>query len=223
MLSCSCSTINEFAMIRKSTPILLSGWGAFLAIAGVVSLALDLAAPRATLSDGSSFPLFLGGSWTLGWVGVMGIMLLPAIAMREFGKVPIDRGLAFLWCAAVFFGWVYLHVIGPEGQTPLPARPNLSMLGGLVLCWRLLTRPREPAVEDGNAPRSAIWKFCILPGDQCNCGLEKVCDLPDCKCERRHVCTDGRCKCERPKVCLKAECNCKWPKAYSSQSHRSPR
>jgi hypothetical protein len=133
-------------MQPSSKSILCSGWGLFLGVAGILSIVLDMAAPSVKLADGTSFPLFRGGSFTLGWLTIVGMMIAPAAALRQFRLAPINKFLAFLWCVVVFFGWVASHALFAGGDPNDPPKPNLTFVAGLVLCWRLLTR------RDGQSP-----------------------------------------------------------------------
>jgi hypothetical protein len=116
--------------------ILKSGWGIFLAVSGVVSVVLDMSIP-------GDFPLFRGSSFTLGWIFIIGILIVPAASTRYFGAAPINSALAVTWCIAGFVAWVVIHSIAAEVDPGKPVRPNLALLGGLILCWRLLTKPRQ--------------------------------------------------------------------------------
>jgi hypothetical protein len=108
-------------------------------IAGVISVILDFSSPNFTTSNGLSVPLNWGGSFTLGWLTIVLLMILPAGLMRSTGVAPIHGLLAFLWCIVVLWGWNVLH-LGVDTSSYSQPRPNLSIFGGLILCWRLLTK-----------------------------------------------------------------------------------
>lgn len=140
-------------MQPTSSSILKSGWGMFMLIAGVISVILDISSPHVTISDGQSIPLFRGGSFTLGWLTIVLLMILPAALMRQTGVAPIHKFLAFLWCFVVFLGWNVLHSLSADTSSHTPPRPNLAFIGGLILCWRLLTkRPDTEATSATNEP-----------------------------------------------------------------------
>lgn len=116
-------------MKPTTSTILKSGWGIFLAVAGVASVVLDVATHGA-------------GSFTLGWLGIAVVMVAPASAARSSGFAPIHKGLGVLWCIVAFFGWIIIHALGADtGHSP---RANLAVVAGLVLCWRLLTQTDKP-------------------------------------------------------------------------------
>lgn len=120
-------------------------------IAGIISVILDISSPQVTISGGQSIPLFRGGSFTLGWLTIVLVMIVPAALMRQTGVAPIHKGLAFLWCFAVFIGWNVVHALGADPSSHNPPRPNLAFIGGLVLCWRLLAkRPDSEAAPNTN-------------------------------------------------------------------------
>ena len=127
----------------------------FMLIAGVISVILDFSSPNFTTSDGQSVPLNWGGSFTLGWLTIVLLMILPAGLMRYTGVAPIHGLLAFLWCIVVLWGWNVLH-LSVDTSSQSPPRPNLSFFGGLILCWRLLTKRPDieatPATND-RAPK----------------------------------------------------------------------
>lgn len=132
--------------------ILKSGWGIFLAVSGVVSVVLDMSIP-------GDFPLFRGSSFTLGWIFINGILIVPAASMRYFGAAPINSALAVIWCIAGFVAWIVLHSTAAEVDPGKHMRPNLALIGGLVLCWRLLVSPRQAhsqtEIAESAAPEEA--------------------------------------------------------------------
>jgi hypothetical protein len=132
--------------------ILKSGWGIFLAVSGVVSVVLDMSIP-------GDFPLFRGSSFTLGWIFIIGILIVPAASMRYFGAAPINSALAVIWCIAGFVAWIVLHSTAAEVDLGKHMRPNLALIGGLVLCWRLLVSPRQAhsqtEIAESAAPEEA--------------------------------------------------------------------
>jgi hypothetical protein len=125
------------------TSILTSGWGLFMLVSGAISIAMDVSRPQVAPGNGQSLPLFGAGSAILGWLTIVLVMVGPAALMRKTGVAPIHKALGLVWCLAVFVGWHLMHALAAEGSTSQPPRPNLSMVGGLVLCWRLLTRRAE--------------------------------------------------------------------------------
>lgn len=154
------SPVQEKAEPKEDTStwgILKSGWGLFFVVAGALSVVLDLSIP-------GDFPLFRGDSFTLGWLFIVGVLIVPASCARHFRAAPINSALAVIWCIAGFVAWVVIHSITAEVDPGKPVRPNLALLGGLILCWRLLTKPRqecpdsvieEVPVPDENAQVSA--------------------------------------------------------------------
>jgi hypothetical protein len=142
-------------MQPTSASILKSGWGMFMLVAGGISVILDISSPHFTVSEGQSVPLFGGGSFTLGWLLIVVVMIVPAALMRQTGGAPIHKFFAFLWCFAVFIGWNVLHELCAGGSSNTPPRPNLAFIGGLTLCWRLLTmrvNTEKASVPDDPAP-----------------------------------------------------------------------
>jgi hypothetical protein len=133
------SPAQQKAELREDTStwgILKSGWGLFFVVAGALSVVFDLSIP-------GDFPLFRGGSFTLGWIFIVGVLIVPAACARHFGAAPINRALAVIWCIAGFVAWVVIHSITAGVDPGKPVRPNLALLGGLILCWRLLTKPQQ--------------------------------------------------------------------------------
>jgi hypothetical protein len=143
-------------MKSDTVSVLKSGWGTFLLVAGVISLILDFAVPSVRLSSGESFPIFRGDSFTLGWFFIIGILIIPAALTRHFGAAPINAVMALIWCVAGFIAWVVLHSIIAGFDPSKPMRPNLALIGGLILCWRLLVipKPEQPGVEIEPSPVS---------------------------------------------------------------------
>ena len=111
----------KFIVTTSTKSILKSGWAIAFAVSLVLSIGLEVAAP--------------GSGAILGWIFVALVFIAPAILMRELGFAPIRRWLAGLWCFSLYMVWVIVHAFMNPGQTP---KPNLAMMGGLVLCWRLL-------------------------------------------------------------------------------------
>lgn len=136
-------------MKSDTVSVLKSGWSTFLLVAGVISLILDFAVPSVRLSSGESFPIFRGDSFTLGWFFIIGILIIPAALTRHFGAAPINAVMALIWCIAGFIAWVVLHSIIAGFDPSKPMRPNLALIGGLILCWRLLVTPKseQPGIE----------------------------------------------------------------------------
>jgi len=122
--------------------ILKSGWGAFLAVAGVVSIVLDFTSPSISTGGGHNISLFGGGSFVLGWVMIVILMIVPASIARFSGWAPMNKAFASLWCFVIFIIWSAVHSIGSDPQHP--PRPNLAFIGGLILCWRLLSMKATP-------------------------------------------------------------------------------
>jgi hypothetical protein len=60
----------------------------------------------------------------------------------------------------------------------------------------------------------ASWDYCSK-GDDCNCGLPKVCVKDNCNCSRPRYCMKPNCNCSRRKGCSNLECNCGLPKIYT--------
>lgn len=128
--------------------ILSSGWGAFLAVAGVISVVMDISSPSVKTNVGP-VQIFAPGSLTLGWLFITGAFVLPPVILRQFCKRACHPVVAFIWCVLLFLAWAVVH----QSSDPYhPARPNLALFGGIVLCWRLLTKkqpPKQETVEDG--------------------------------------------------------------------------
>lgn len=117
--------------------ILKSGWGAFLVVAGVVSIVLDVTSPSIPTGGDHNISVFGGGSFVIGWVMIVILMIIPASIARLSGLAPMNKAFAGLWCFVVLIIWSAIHSIGSEPQQP--TRPNLAFIGGLILCWRLLS------------------------------------------------------------------------------------
>jgi len=124
--------------------LLCSGWGIIPIIAGIVFVIIDLASPTITTSTGESIAVFRGGSFTLGWIFIVVLMVAPAALARAIGLAPLNRPLAICWCLLIFFGWILVHAGAAPHQQP---KPNLALIGGMVLCWRLLTRKGDVSLE----------------------------------------------------------------------------
>ena len=122
-------------------------------IAGLISVILDVSSPHVTIPNGQSIPLFQGGSFTVGWLTIVLLMIVPAALMRQTGVAPIHKLLALLWCFAAFLGWNVVHAISADASSNNPPRPNLAFIGGLILCWRLLSkRPDKETASNTNEP-----------------------------------------------------------------------
>lgn len=119
--------------------ILKSGWGLFLGLACVVSVVLDFAVRQ-------HLPLFSNGSFTLGWLFVVGLFIVPAACARQIGIAPMNSFLAVVWCVIAILAWSVIHAISGESGPQHTARPNLALLGGLALCWRLLVTPKMVSI-----------------------------------------------------------------------------
>jgi hypothetical protein len=143
-------------MKSDTVSVLKCGWGTFLLVTGVISLILDFTAPSVHLPSGVSFPIFRGDSFTLGWFFIIGMLIIPAACTRHFGVAPINAVMAFIWCVAGFIAWAVLHSIAAKVDPGRPMRPNLALIGGLILCWRLLVTPKseQPRIESEVPPVS---------------------------------------------------------------------
>lgn len=141
--------------------ILKSGWGIFLAIVGVLSIGLDIAAPVVTTAGGRELPMF-SGSFTFGWLLAITVMIGPAAAIRASGVAPIHKGLGFLWCFVAFSVWVVLRAALSGGQ-PSPMG-MLLVLACLRLCWSLLTL-REEAPPLPVSPEQRRYYYRVPGGD----------------------------------------------------------
>lgn len=133
---------KEIQLVEGTTTwgILKSGWGIFLALAGVVSVVLDVASPSVQTSSGT-ISIFGNGSMTLGWLFIIGAFVLPVAILRQFCEKPCNSVVAVLWCAFLLLLWGVVHATSDPSH---PARPNLALLlGGVVLCWRLLVNHRQ--------------------------------------------------------------------------------
>lgn len=62
--------------------------------------------------------------------------------------------------------------------------------------------------------KSPKWNYCAR-GDDCNCGLPKVCIKSDCNCNRPKYCVLPNCTCSRRKGCTDVNCTCNLPKIYT--------
>ena len=72
-------------------------------------------------------------------------------------------------------------------------------------------RSRAQAVHGGGTD----WRYCAA-GDNCGCGLPKVCLDHDCQCSRTKACAIRDKKpCVRMKVCPDPSCRCGAPKVYA--------
>ena len=139
------SKIEPCNLKSDANKILQSGWGIFLVVSLLVSIAMDLANPGIARPDGGRFNLFGNGSAILGWLIVISIFILPTYLLRAFGKAPINRWFAAFLCFVGFFMWTGLHAATESNNAP---RFNFTMWGCLVLAWRLLTRPRIAIGDD---------------------------------------------------------------------------
>lgn len=119
--------------------ILSSGWGVFLVVAGIISVALDISSPSVKTNTGAA-PVFGAGSLSLGWLFIAGAFVLPPVIFRHFCKKSCHPVFAIAWCVFLVLAWGVVHSASDPGH---PARPNLAMFGGIVLCWRLLTKERH--------------------------------------------------------------------------------
>lgn len=73
----------------------------------------------------------------------------------------------------------------------------------------------DPRTGRRNGAPKVRYTYCAA-GDNCNCGLPKVCLRSNCNCSRRKACDrDDSCRCGRLKVCTRSYCNCRRPKAYT--------
>jgi hypothetical protein len=133
--------------LKDTTPwgILKCGWGLFFLISGIASVVLDMSIP-------GDFPLFRGDSFTLGWLFIIGILIIPAACARHFGVTPLSDTLAVIWCMVGFVVWLVIHSITAEVDPGKPIRPNLALIGGLILCWRLLVTPRQEQPQAEGVP-----------------------------------------------------------------------
>jgi len=61
---------------------------------------------------------------------------------------------------------------------------------------------------------NSTYMYCAA-GDDCKCGLPKICLKQNCDCNRLKGCSRGDdCRCGRIKVCTKSDCRCGRPKAF---------
>jgi hypothetical protein len=139
-------------MTQSTKAILKSGWGIYLGVVGVISLALDLLRPSVDLTNGRSLSLFKGSAFA-GWIFVLVVMVSPALLLKEQGKTPLNKWLSGCWCFLLYVIWIALHT---AEAASVPPRPNLAILGGLVLCWRLLTWGRNQT-EAGQVPVKTFY------------------------------------------------------------------
>jgi hypothetical protein len=119
--------------------ILKSGWGVFLLVSLVLSVAIDLSMLEAELAGGMRRPLFGNGSALLGWIASVIIFVLPPSLLRHFRVSPFSGWLAF---GFLLLGYVVWFSITSEPSRTTPKPPSLLLIGGLALGWRLLTAPR---------------------------------------------------------------------------------
>ena len=100
-----------------------------MAVTAVVSIVLDLT-------------LFGEGSYVLGWLMIVILMIVPASIARFAGWAPMNKALGGIWCFVIILIWSVVRAIGSDPQHP-PGN-SLAYIGGLVLCWRLLTLKAKP-------------------------------------------------------------------------------
>ncbi len=124
-------------MKESTKSIFKSGWSIAFGVSLLISIALEIMVP--------------GTGAILGWLFVAVVFIVPAVLMRELGYVPIRQAFAVLWCIALYFIWVMIHALTDPGQTP---KPNIAVIGGLILCWRLLQHPTtdEPTAKSIRPP-----------------------------------------------------------------------
>lgn len=137
-------TTKEVSRVEFSAKeFLLSGWGVFLAVMGVVSVILDVVAIFFHTETWTNMVILAGGSFTLGWLVVVLLFVLPPLLVRKMRVVPISKWLAVLWVIVAIFGWSCLKGVESSFESGSAIRPSLSFFGGVVLCWRLLTRVQK--------------------------------------------------------------------------------
>ncbi len=130
---------------------LLSGWGVFLAVMGVVSVILDVVAIFFHAESGTNMVIFGGGSFTLGWLVVVLLFVIPPLLVRKMRVVPISKWLAALWVIVAIFGWIFIKVVESSFESGSASiRPSFSFYGGVVLCWRLLTRVQKWEISNAD-------------------------------------------------------------------------
>lgn len=130
--------------MKYLTQISKSGWGIFLIIAGVISVILDLVVAGGGMQTrdlrGESVPMFPPFGFTLGWLGVVLVLIVPALVFRAARKRPIPKGVAFVWCALFAFGWLCVKALMADGSPP---QAGIAAIACIALCWRLLTWEEE--------------------------------------------------------------------------------
>ena len=168
------SKIEPCNLKSDANKILQSGWGIFLVVSLLVSVAMDLANPGIARPDGGRFNLFGNGSAILGWLIVISIFILPTYLLRAFGKAPINRWFAAFLCFVGFFMWTGLHAATESSNAP---RFNFTMWGCLVLAWRLLTIPRIEISDDQG-------DMLVEPNDSSLTNCETLADSIDGRSEK---------------------------------------
>lgn len=145
-------------MTTTSKSILKSGWAIFLGIALVISILLDLYLPDFMAPYGRGFSNRAPGGFTVGWLVMVLIMVVPAWVMREVRDRPVPDWLAMLWVVTVGMLWVLVQSLEAE-QTGRPLRFNFSVLGALVLCWRFLRWAPDQTKLRAVYPSQKIFYF----------------------------------------------------------------
>lgn len=125
----------------SSREILKSGWGYYFILAGVFSVIMDLISPTVTVGS-QNVPVFAPGSFILGWILLVAFMILPAIGARKIGLAPMHGFFAAIWTFVAYFLWTAVNLFLSEGSSG--PKGGLMLLGGVVLCWRLLTKRPKP-------------------------------------------------------------------------------
>jgi hypothetical protein len=118
-------------MDLSASRILRSGWGAFVVVAGVLAVLLDVKSR------------FYGGSWILGWLLSVGVFIVPAATWRG-GLGVIPKWCGWVWCIMAFLAWTLVHGIAAESAGTRPPVMSIGTFGCLVLCWRLLCWTKAP-------------------------------------------------------------------------------
>jgi uncharacterized membrane protein YhaH (DUF805 family) len=133
---------SPFPSIAKSPTkaVLRSGWSIFFGANLTISIVVDLvelvASSNFTFPNGRPFSLLMGGSAIIGWLFIALVFVVPAILLREFREAPIGKWSASAWCFVLWCTWVFVHEMQEPGSVH---RANFTMIGGMILCWRLLT------------------------------------------------------------------------------------